>query len=79
MGKRRDLLTLGALFVVVVLLSTLVTPDRTASTDPRPSSFLTGDGGTRALHDLLGRLRIRTGRRLTPYADANSLRVTLVL
>jgi hypothetical protein len=78
-GKRRDLGALGLLFLVVALLSTLATPQRSESTDPRPSSFLTSDGGTRALHDLLGRLDIKTGRRLTPFADADSLAGTLVM
>ncbi len=79
MGSRRDLLVLGLLFLVVALLSTLATPRRQESADPRPSSFHTTRSGTRALHDLLGRLKVKTGRRLTPYADADSLAGTLVL
>ncbi|HEX8209282.1 MAG TPA: DUF4350 domain-containing protein [Longimicrobium sp.] len=79
MGSRRELLVLGLLFLVVALLSTLATPRRQESADPRPSSFHSTQWGTRALHDLLGRLKMKTGRRLTPFADADSLSGTLVL
>jgi hypothetical protein len=78
-GSRRDLLVLGLLFLVVALLSTLATPRRQESADPRPSSFHSTQQGTRALHDLLGRLSVKTGRRLTPFADADSLAGTLVV
>ena len=79
MGSRRELVVLALLFLVVALLSTLATPRRQESADPRPSSFHSTQAGTRALHDLLGTLEMKTGRRLTPYADADSLAGTLVL
>jgi hypothetical protein len=78
-GNRRDLLALGLLFLVVALLSTLATPERKESADPRPSSFHSTQWGTRALHDMLGKLKVKTERRLTPFADADSLAGTLVL
>ena len=79
MGSRRDLLLLGLLFLVDALLSSLATPRRQETADPRPSSFHSTQFGARALHDLLGRLKMKTGRRLTPFADADSLSGTLVL
>lgn len=79
MGSRRDLIALGVLILVILLLATLATPDERASMDPRPSSFLATPGGTQALHDVLRALKVRPERRLTPYADADSLGGTLVL
>jgi hypothetical protein len=79
MGSRRDWLVLAALFLVIALLATLATPEKGNSADPRPSSFLSSRGGMLALHNLLGELKIKTGRRLTPFADADSLAGTLVV
>jgi hypothetical protein len=80
-GSRRDLVRLGLLLLAVVLLTVLLgdPTDREAPADPRPSSFLTTPQGTRALHDLLRELRVPVGRRLSPYADADSLAGPLVL
>jgi hypothetical protein len=78
-GSRRDLAAVGLLLLVIVLLTSLTTPERKQSGDPRPSSFLTSPGGTRALHDVLGELGMKTERRLTAYADADSLAGPLVL
>jgi hypothetical protein len=78
-GSRRDLLALGLLVLVIGLLATLATPREGATSDPRPSSFLSTPGGTQALHDLMRALKVRPERRLTPYADADSLAGPLVL
>jgi hypothetical protein len=78
-GSRRDVWALALLVVVVLLLTTLAVPREGESTDPRPSTFLTTPGGTRALHDVLGKLGMRAERRLTPWADADPLRGPLVV
>ncbi|HET8655436.1 MAG TPA: DUF4350 domain-containing protein [Longimicrobiaceae bacterium] len=76
----RDRWLLAALVVLVVAISTLAgAKERDQARDARPSSFISSADGTRALFLTLAKLGIPTGRRLTPYLDADSLAGPLVL
>jgi hypothetical protein len=70
-GSRRDTLLL-VLLVALILGLALVASARESKEgggtfDPRTSTWVAGPHGTRALHDVLGELGIRTGRRTEPF------------
>ncbi|HEX6746726.1 MAG TPA: DUF4350 domain-containing protein [Longimicrobium sp.] len=80
MGSRRDVAFL-ALLIVLVLLIAVLTGRRVEATadDPRPSTFVAGPAGARALRDVLTELKVPTRRRMQPFLDADSLAGPLVL
>ncbi|MBV9775144.1 MAG: DUF4350 domain-containing protein, partial [Gemmatimonadetes bacterium] len=80
MGSRRDVGLMVALIAIVALLAVLSSSQgATRQDDPRASTFLNTPQGTRALYLALAELGIRTDRRLTPYADADSIAGPLAL
>ncbi|HEX5725727.1 MAG TPA: DUF4350 domain-containing protein, partial [Longimicrobiaceae bacterium] len=74
MGSRRDQLLVFLLVVIILLLSFVAsTREQDGPGQFRPSTFLSGDGGARALRLVLEELEVETRQRLTPYADADPL------
>lgn len=72
MRNRRDAILLTVLVVLVVVLA-LVAGSRDdgkgGMLDARPSTYLTGQNGAKALRDVLVRLEVPTGRRTRPFDD----------
>jgi hypothetical protein len=68
MGSRRDVTLLVVLALVIALLAAISGGSaKRNDADRRPSSYLTSPGGTKALHDALDELGVRTDRRLSAF------------
>jgi hypothetical protein len=80
MGNRRDVITLAVLLAALAGIALLVRPyagDDAA--DPRPSTYLTGPNGARALFLLMEELGVPAAQRLEPWAEPLPEGVLVVL
>ncbi|HEX7118624.1 MAG TPA: DUF4350 domain-containing protein [Longimicrobiales bacterium] len=67
MGSRRDRLLAAVLVLAVLAAATLAAPDDRQIADPRASSFLSTDGGVKALYLTLQELGIPVARGVSPW------------
>ena len=74
MRSRRDHVLLAVLAALILLLAGIADSRKTEGEgDPRPSTFLSGERGARALRLVLEEAGLPTRQRLTPLADADSI------
>jgi hypothetical protein len=80
MRNRRDVITLALLLAALAGIALLVRPyaDDDAD-DPRPSTYLTGPNGARALFLLMAELGVPAAQRLEPWAEPLPEGVLVVL
>jgi hypothetical protein len=80
MGNRREIWLLLALVALILALAVLTGKKSEGGTfDLRTSTYLNGPLGARALHETLRGVHVPVGRRMEPYADADSLQGPLAV
>jgi hypothetical protein len=80
MRNRRDVITLALLLAALAGIALLVRPYADdAADDPRPSTYLTGPNGARALFLLMDELGVSATRLLQPWAEPLPAGVLVVL
>ncbi|HET7462453.1 MAG TPA: DUF4350 domain-containing protein [Longimicrobium sp.] len=81
MHSRRELWVLGGVVLVIVALALLTTRGERgrAAFDPRPSTYVSGPFGARALIETLRELKLPVARRMEPFADAGKLQGPLAV
>lgn len=82
MRNRRELWMLAGVVLVIVALAVLTGRSRgdgSSAFDPRPSTYLNGPFGARALIETMRELKLPVSRRMEPFADAGRLQGPLAV
>ncbi|HEX6937953.1 MAG TPA: DUF4350 domain-containing protein [Longimicrobiales bacterium] len=69
MGSRRDVVLAAALLVVVLAIAALTAPEHRVIADPRASSYVSTDGGVKALYLTLEELGIPVARAVSRWSE----------